>query len=52
VSLNEQWTSTVINEKKTRRTKTAKIKKVDITFAAHCHDFNVLRQFFFDFLLF
>jgi len=24
------------------RTKTAKIKKADITFAAHCHNVNVL----------
>jgi len=26
----------------TRRTKTAKIKKADITFATHCHNVNVL----------
>jgi len=26
----------------TRRTKIAKIKKADITFAAHCHKVNVL----------
>jgi len=38
----------------TRRTKTAKNQKADITFAAHCHNVTVLLSniSLFDFLLF